>query len=292
MAADEDDLFGDLDVPGIVIEKPYSDDNRKAEQGWAHWAKMTNRPQQRNPERDFIKAYKKALADGHLHGKLQTVISGASRMPVRPRDPKDLRRVLYALESPKGMKEAIALLSEKDRQSVPFPDSAEPVFKSMVSDLEAACRVNAQDWTPSDHDACSVLISGYTADELHKLADDTARLLGVPGILPSDMLRNVASVHSKNKSQLKQEIYDAGRAEESKFADIIFAADNLADVMRRKGASDAAIRKIHNMAPAGYWDAVLDVLLDDPLRSFTSVYDQLTRDFDGWHPKNRLNDEG
>lgn len=289
--ADDDDLFGELDVPGIVIEKPFSDDNKKADAAWMHWAKMTDRPQQRNPERDFVKAYKKLLADGHPHGRLQTVISGAARMPVRPRDPKDLRRVLYALTSANGHKEAIALLSEKNRPVIPFPDSAEPVFKSTVSELEKSCRVDANDWTPADHDACSVLISQYDAESLDELADATALSLGVQGVLPTDMLRNIAALKNRTKDQLKKEIYDAGRAEEEKYAGILFAADTLADMMRRKGASPAAIRKEHEKAPEGYWDAVLDILLDDPLRSFNSVYDSLRTRFE-WHPSSRMNDEG
>lgn len=288
---DEDDLFGDLDVPGIVIEKAFSDDNKKADQAWAQWAKMTNRPQQRNPERDFVKAYKKVLADGHQHGRLLTVIGGAARMPVRPRDPKDLRRVLYALQSPAGMKEAIALLSEKHRPLIPFPDGSEPVFKSKVSDLEEACRVNAEDWTPADHDACSILITKCTAEELHGLADSTAMAMGTTGILPTDLLRNIKSLGTKNRAQLKQEIYDAGRSEEEKYHGIVFAADSLADMMRRKGASAEAIRKEHEKAPEGYWDAVLDIILDEPMRSFTSMYDQLQKKFN-WHPNSRMTDEG
>lgn len=288
----EDDLFGGLDVPGIVIEKPFSDDNKKADSAWMHWSKMTNRPQQRNPERDFVKAYKKLLNDGHHHGRMLTIISGASRMPPRPRDPKDLRRVLYALQSPKGTTEAMALLHEKNRESIPFPDGSEPVFKSTVSDLEAACRINAQDWTPSDHDACSILVTKCTAEELHKLADSTAMGLGATGVLPTDMLRNVNALHTRNKTQLKQEIYEAGRSEEAKYDGILFAADSLADMMRRKGASAEAIRKEHEKAPEGYWDAVLDVMLDEPMRSFSSIYDQLRKKFDQWHPSSRMTDEG
>ena len=289
--ADEDDLFGDLDVPGIVIEKPFSDDNKKADQAWLQWARMTSRPQQRNPERDFVKAYKKLLNDGHNHGRMLTVIAGAARMPVRPRDPKDLRRVLYALQSVNGHTEAIALLNEKHRPVIPFPDGAEPVFKSTVSDLEAACRINAQDWTTNDHDACSILITKCTPEELDKLADATALRLGAEGVLPNDMLRNVRSLEHKNKAQLKQEIYDAGRSEEAQYEGILFAADSLADMMRRRGASAASIRKEHDKAPEGYWDAVLDVILDEPMRSFTSIYDQLNKKF-SWHPNSRLTDEG
>ena len=289
--ADEDDLFGDLDVPGIVIEKPFSDDNKKADTAWAHWAKMTNRPQQRNPERDFVKAYKKLLSDGHNHGRMITIISGASRMPPRPRDPKDLRRVLYALQSPKGTTEAMALLNERHRNSIPFPDGSEPLFKSTISDLEESCRLKVDDWTPADHDVCSILITKYTADELHSLADSTAMKLGATSVLPTDMLRNVNALHTRNKAQLKQEIYDAGRAEEEKYQGILFGADSLADMMRRKGASPEAIRKEHNKAPEGYWDAVLDVMLDEPMRSFSSIYDQLRKKFE-WHPSSRLTDEG
>lgn len=289
--ADEDDLFGDLDVPGIVIEKPFSDDNKKADQAWAQWSRATSRPQQRNPERDFVKAYKKLLTDGHQHGRMLTIIAGAARMPVRPRDPKDLRRVLYALQSDKGRTEAIALLHEKNRDVFPFPDGSEPVFKSTVSELETACRINSQDWTAPDHDACSVLITKYTTEELNTLADKTAISLGAEGVLPSDMLRNVGALRTSNKAQLKQEIYDAGRSEEAKYEGILFAADSLADMMRRKGASAAAIRKEHEKAPEGYWDAVLDVMLDEPMRSFTSIYNQLEKKF-GWHPNTRMTDEG
>jgi hypothetical protein len=291
MMDDDDDLFGELDVPAVVIENPYSNANKSADSAWAHWAKMTQRPQQRNPERDFIKAYKSLLADGHMHGRMQTVISGAARMPVRPRDPKDLRRVLYALQSPKGTLEALALLNEKDREVVPFPDSSLPVFKSTITDLEKSCRTNSADWTSADHEAAANLVHLYDAAELDKIADDTARERGVDAVLPTDMLRNTAAARSGAKSQTKHQVYDAGRTEEAKLEGINFAADNLADHMRRKGKSVAEIRKEHDKAPAGYWDAVIDVLLDDPLQSFNNVYDDLRKQFN-WHPNSRITEKG
>lgn len=291
MMDDDDDLFGELDVPALVIENPYSNANKSADAAWAHWAKMTQRPQQRNPERDFIKAYKSLLADGHQHGRMQTVISGAARMPVRPRDPKDLRRVLYALQSPKGTLEAMALLNEKGREVVPFPDSSLPVFKSTISELEKSCRTNLQDWSPADHDAAANLVHLYTADELDKIADDTARERGSDAVLPNDMLRNTAAARTGAKSQTKHQTYDAGRTEEAKLEGINFAADNLADHMKRKGKSTSEIRKEHDKAPAGYWDAVIDILLDEPLRSFSSIYDYLQKQF-SWHPNSRITEKG
>lgn len=289
MTVVEDDLFAGLDVAGIVVEKPASDDNRKADEAWAQWSKLTRRPQQRNPERDFVKGYKALLADGHQHGKLMVVIAGAARMPVRPRDPRDIRRLLYALQSPNGTKEALALLHEKQRAIVPFPDETD--FKATVSELEKACRIPAADWTAGDHDACAVLITRYDAERLQELADDTARYLGSEGVLPTDLLRRAhKSASYLHRKQLKEGMYDAGRAEDEEFAGIAFDADNLAEDMRRKGAPAAEIRRLHEMAPAGYWDAALDTIIDQPTMTFTSIYDRLTEKYK-WHPDMRLSEE-
>jgi hypothetical protein len=33
-------------------------------------------------------------------------------------------------------------------------------------------------------------------------------------------------------------------------------------------------------------------MLDEPMRSFSSIYDQLRKKFDQWHPSSRMTDEG
>lgn len=284
---EDDDLFSSIKVAEITVSGHREPDIQVKEM-WHQWVDLTGRPDRTKTDREVDRLYRRLLRENRSHGSMMRVVEGAAYLDRRPRDPRDVRRLIMALRNPGMTKMALALLEEDGHEIVRYPNHQDekPDFLSTVSDIEEACDVGRGSWTSRDEEAAALLMEALDRDQVMGLADDTCRMNGTDVTLPYEMLR---ARHSKKLGTTiggtGRSTYQAGALESDATDGIDFIADRAADRMHIKGVPLPKILEFHQLAPEGYWDAVIDVI-EDGDASVSEAYDDLTDEWD-WHPDDR-----
>ena len=281
---DEDRLF-DLDLipdePQIIRGR--SQRGIQVEEAWELWADLTKRPDADTIPEQFRKEYLNLLNHNYDHEDLCTVIDGAARLEPRPRDPKDIRRVIKPLTN--WNHDALARAAiEDDAPYIPFPQPSQHRAASIV-DLEDATGTQLDQWTDNEFEAAGILIQQYERATLLEMAKAARLSVDAPYVFPSEILRYGTNTATA-KASTHRSSYASGSAEHMATSPIAFDVDVQAKRMLLAGEPIADIRAFHELAPEGYWEAVATELADDPMTDLDLIYEKLSEEYH-WHPEDR-----
>lgn len=279
-----EELFEDIPVASVTVSGGSTIDEQ-AHEGWRLWGELTGRPDTPTPSREFLRVYRGLLKMHYEHAALLRVVEGAARTPPRPRDPKDLRRVLMALDN--WDHEAVALSMLEEGCPIILYPRPERTLRTTITELQRELGTLPTQWTSRDHEAAGILIQELEPKELAQVVEGVALLLGQDVLLPVEVLRNLYIAREGRVAvNAKRVSYGGGRREESALEGVIFEADTAAERRVLRGDAPAEIVAFHQLAPPGYWEAVLQELEQDPSLSCESIYTSLQSKWE-WHPNDR-----
>lgn len=287
-----DEILGDKALPAAAVRIGPSAINRDAHKAWALWRDVTSRPNRREPpDRRFIGAAEDALRVRSFE-QVSRIVRGAAALPVNPNDPHDTRRAIRALTQPKTMKLAIQAWSA-GLPVIPFPTDDKPLLSS-ITDVEAACRIRAGEWSERDQEAAVTLMETLTPQALEEAATQAALAVGLDAVYPVEVLRAARSRKAPSRKAgtktVSRSAYQAGVTQRAKVEGVEFSLDDLAHEMQLRGIAAERIAHVHHSAPEGYWDAVFALVCDGD--SNEAAYRRLTDRFGGWHPDMRRPESG
>lgn len=284
-------LFDDIEVATVITGRSVL--GAQIEEAWNLWVELTDRPDRDNVPNIFRSEYRQLLDKNFHHEDNLEIIRAAATMNPRPRDPKDIRRVIMPLTNYNHERIANAALNSGS-PIIPFPHPDTNFTKSDISDLEKACNIDKSMWTDNDIAAAGILISELEPNDLQYVADRVALHMDSEQILPIDMLRHYKAVSRdqlRAKPKASRSSYNAGRSESDTIKDVQFFADLAAEKMHLNGISPQEIIHFHNQAPQGYWDSVIVEMNNNPSLSYKEVYTILESQYE-WNPSNRNMKEG
>lgn len=131
-------------VESVPVQLGESDQDRRVIEAWQLWAQLTSRPDAETPNREFVTAYREMLELGYPHEGLLRDIRGAALTPPRPRDPRDVRRVIMPLTNLTHEERVLKLLNEGIHPIHPFPNTISPGGREGEADPETVARLLAE----------------------------------------------------------------------------------------------------------------------------------------------------
>lgn len=288
------DLFGDLIAeseppkPNVVLESKGKDTRAGALwEAWSLWVELTRRPDYNEINSRFRRIYLEEYKKNRDRDVLLELIDGAARLPARPRDPRDIRRVCMVLGNEKNA--AIALAAIRDEH--PYIHYTQEVVRPALSspmDVEEATRLAYLSWTYADHAASDELNHLLNRDDLFTAVKNVSKRLGRKPT-PVDLLScrdywftEVDLTAAYRKSGVV-ETYSTGQKELEDTDDIALSADRYSMELLIRGVEISKIREVHHSAPDGYWQDVTE-LLDTGDFDHESAYLRLQEEYN-WHPK-------
>lgn len=280
------DVHNLFDFEDGEISRSTSNDAKSqvASKMWKIWVVRTEREDLNKENRDFVKAIRKALADGLHEDDVERIVEGAARTEPRVRDPQDIRRVTTALTNPKVKKFALeALETNADVQLNPKHRQ-----KITVRQVEEIINTTRSEWGDDEIESAVALSEKYDEQSLIELVRKVALIVGSDALFPSEVLRNARKVASGNYKIVRNDrrnSYQTGKLETELTEGINFHADKDSDRAYNKGVAPERIVEFHNLAPEGYW-AEVSKLLRATKKPHDVIYSTLEDKY-GWHPADR-----
>lgn len=278
------ELFDDIEVAEVRVSG-HSKPDAQAHEAWGVWCDLTKRPDRGSPDREFLSTYRDLMVRNYDHDEQLRVINGAARMQPRPRDPRDVRRVLGPLTRRNYEMAALELLRE-DSAIVPYPNNEPITTKSSLSNLGRLCGVSKALWSAQDIDSAAVLVSQLDYQEIEDVVETALLAIGKDVAPPHDIYRSWIAGESTVSRNDARDTYSSGAREIETLEEMLLEADAGSEKMLRDGVPLSQVAKYHALAPEGYWDEVLDILESHPELKLSEIYDQLATSRN-WHPDTR-----
>lgn len=213
----DEELFGDLGVERVTYSGTRRED-RYVNEAWELWVDVTERPRKERPNRDFVTEYRRMLDLRFPHERLMNSIRGASRLPPRGRDPKDVRRVIAALTRYDVESEAMALLQDESSPIYRWSRNDEITVLCTITDVENSCNTSRIDWTARDHEVSGILVSSLTPEWMKYAAQRTRLQTGEQNLFPSEVLRWSSVWRGNAQAEVRRmdgrDTYHSGRSED------------------------------------------------------------------------------
>lgn len=277
-----DDLFSaPLDLPPRtqgVIRGETAPQSRGWDILWDEWSRLTERPASPIPSA-FIKTVRRRMKEGKTVDELMDRVRAATYLTPPADDSADTVRVMKCLSNIKVFRQACRERAMEGSERKTFGECDEAEILSSIDAVVLTSGIPRRRLTRSELSA-SMSLQMYSQDELEEFAFRARRRLGSVIAYPSEMLREAESALGDERAQDASAAVDGSSPE-----DVLMAADAMATKMHLKGASPGVVRRLHQQAPDGYWNAVLE-RRDATRKSLSGVYDDLESEYD-WHPSMR-----
>lgn len=299
---DEEDLFGlgmgNTQPAGIVAFSGKRQLDQESYSAWDYWAKITERPAREQPDRAFIKEYRRMRNLGFSHDSLIQNLSGASRVRPVGRDSMDTKRAIKAMTLEKAEIFAAAALDE-GLPIITWEYVEKKQHLCTLSEIAKSLDMSIAEWNSSESDSAAIITQTITSGDLAKAVQYTEAISGKDWILPSDIVRWRRAWEKgqqiKAVANDKRDTYGAGTTEREKISKLLLTADKESERLLLLGCPYDAIEKFHNEAPEGYWetfnsqleelivldeeDVSVDDLREDVVEALKGKYD--------WQPSDR-----
>lgn len=245
---------------------------------WDEWSRLTDRPASPIPTA-FIKTVRRRIKEGKSVDELMDRVRAATYLTPPSDDSSDTVRVMKCLSNIKVFRQACRERAVEGAERKTFGEHDEAEVLSSMDAVVEISGIPRRRLTRLELSA-SMSLQMYTQDELREFAFRARQRVGSVVAYPSEMLREAESEMNGEKAQDAHSAVDGSSPD-----DVLMAADAMATMFHLKGASPNVVRRLHSLAPEGYWNAVL-ARRDETRKSLNSVYDDLVSEYD-WHPSMR-----
>ena len=262
---------------------------------WKCWCDATQRQDEINS--DVEEAFYEWLGQGYSFEELAEITRNAAWLRPVKNDEHDVRRLLRALSDESVENEAAQLSADPWREPYSYAPFHRKLLMSRGDLAEILCD-DEDSWIDNDEEKSAALwiVTRMTVGEVEQLRDDIESAGYWDGsMIPSEFLafkrarkwrEDIGSCETTANVNEATDAYSQGHSEATALQSLNAVADPAAEAIYNRTGSARQALKYHEKAPAGYWDAVMNVMLEDEDAPVEKAYDDLEEEFD-WHPYDR-----